>query len=84
LKFFGIRERGDPLEIEAQGRFSHDLGFLLVDREFRVIGKWPLAEARSEQAVELDPDLYDRLKQDMHARIRKELDEPGNPEPTDD
>ncbi len=84
LKFFGIRERGDPLEIEAQGRFSHDLGFLLVDREFRVIGKWPLAEARSEQAVELDPELYDRLKQEMHARIRQELDEPGNPETTND
>lgn len=80
LKFFGIRERSDPLEIEAQGRFAHDLGFLLVDREFRVIGKWPLAEARSEQAIARDPELYDRLKQEMHARIRQELDEPGNPE----
>ena len=58
LKFFAIRERTDPLDIEANGRYSHDMGFLLVDREFRVIGKWPLADARSEEARKLTPDLY--------------------------
>lgn len=80
LKFFGIRERTDPLEIEAQGRFSHDLGFMLVNRDFTVVGKWPLAEARSEQARELDPELYDKLKKDMHSRIRHELDQKAPPE----
>ena len=55
LKFFGIRERTDPVDIEANGRYAHDLGFLLVDREFRVIGKWPLADARSEEARKRGP-----------------------------
>jgi protein SCO1 len=79
LKFFGIRERTDPLEVEAHGRFSHDLGFLLVDRDFQVIGKWPLAESRSEKARELDPNLYGVLKKDMHSRIRQELDKTKAP-----
>lgn len=79
LKFFGIRERTDPLEVEAHGRFSHDLGFLLVDRDFQVIGKWPLAEARSEQARQIDPNLYEVLKKDMHSRVREELDKNETP-----
>ncbi len=79
LKFFGIRERTDPLEIEANGRYAHDLGFLLVDRDFRVIGKWPLADARSEQAKKLDPNLYEKLKKEMFDRIRTELDKNESP-----
>lgn len=73
LKFFGVRERTDPADIEANGRFSHDLGFLLVDRNFRVVGKWPLADARSEEARQRDPELYERLKKDLFERIEKEL-----------
>jgi protein SCO1 len=73
LKFFGIRERTDPLDIETNGRYSHDLGFLLVDRDFRVIGKWPLADARSEQARKDNPDLYPQLKKELFDRIRMEL-----------
>jgi len=73
LKFFGVRERKDPSDIEANGRFSHDLGFLLVDRDFQVIGKWPLADARSEEAKKRDPELYETLKADLFARIRGEL-----------
>lgn len=79
LKFFAIRERTDPVDIEANGRYSHDLGLLLVDRDFRVIGKWPLAEARSDNARQLDPGMYERLQTEMFARIRSELDE--NPTP---
>lgn len=73
LKFFGIRERTDPLEIEANGRYAHDLGFVLVDRDFRVIGKWPIADARSDEAKKRDPELYARLKKDLFDRIRTEL-----------
>lgn len=76
LKFFGIRERGNPAEIEAEGRFSHDLGFILVNRDFEVVGKWPLAEARSEEATKRDPELYERLKKELYDRIRKELAKP--------
>lgn len=73
LKFFGIRERTDPLDIEANGKYAHDLGFILVDRDFKVIGKWPLADARSEEGKKLDPQLYQKLKDDLFGRIRQEL-----------
>jgi protein SCO1/2 len=81
LKFFATRERTDPVDIETNGRYLHDLGFLLVDRDFRVIGKWPLAEARSEEARKREPELYEQLKQEMFERIRMELDRkpPQNP-----
>lgn len=79
LKFFGIRERTDPVDIETNGRYSHDLGFLLVDRDFRVIGKWPLADARSEEARKLDPKLYDQLKKELFDRIRMELEKNETP-----
>jgi cytochrome oxidase Cu insertion factor (SCO1/SenC/PrrC family) len=79
LKFFGVRERTDPLDIEANGRFAHDLGFLLVDREFRVIGKWPLADARSEEARQRDPGLYQKLRDDLFQRIRSELEKNESP-----
>jgi protein SCO1/2 len=79
LKFFGIRERTDPVDIEANGKYAHDLGFLLVDRDFKVIGKWPLADARSEEAKKLDPDLYQKLKNQLYTRIRQELDKNESP-----
>jgi protein SCO1 len=79
LKFFGIRERTDPADIEANGKYAHDLGFLLVDREFRVIGKWPLADARSEQAKQIDPEMYQKLKDDLYSRIRQELEKNESP-----
>ena len=76
LKFFGIRSRTDPLDIEANGKYAHDLGFILVDRDFKVIGKWPLADARSEAGKKLDPKLYQKLKDELFARIRLELAKP--------
>ncbi|RPJ35820.1 MAG: SCO family protein [Verrucomicrobiaceae bacterium] len=79
LKFFGIRERKDPADIEANGRYAHDLGFLLVDREFRVIGKWPLADARSEEARQRDPGLYQKLKDELFQRVRSELEKNETP-----
>ena len=79
LKFFGVRERTDPADIEANGRFAHDLSFLLVDREWKVIGKWPLADARGEEARERDPGLYERLKSDLYERIREELEKNETP-----
>ena len=79
LKFFGVRERTDPLDIETNGRYAHDLGFILVDRDFKVVGKWPLADARSVEGKKLDPDLYQKLKDQMFARIRKELGQKPTP-----
>jgi protein SCO1 len=79
LKFFGIRERTDPLDIEANGKYAHDLGFIVVDREFRVIGKWPLADARSDEAKSRDPGMYQRIKDEMFSRIRAELQKNETP-----
>lgn len=82
LGFFAVRKRNDPTDIEANGRFAHDLGMILVDRNLRVIGKWPLADARSEEAAQRDPELYDRLKIELHGRIRAELAKPTEPTET--
>ena len=79
LKFFGIRQRTDPVDIEANGRFAHDLAFMLVDRDFNVIGKWPIADARSDEAKKRDPGLYQRLKDDLFNRIRTELEKNETP-----
>lgn len=81
LKFFAVKERTDPVDIETNGRYAHDLGFLLVDRDFRVIGKWPLADARSEEARTRDPNLYGQLKKEMFDRIRIELAKTPSPQP---
>ncbi|MGJ8634528.1 MAG: SCO family protein [Luteolibacter sp.] len=73
LKFFGIRERTDPEDIEANGRFLHDMGILLVDSDFNVIGKWPLYDAASEVGREQNPGLYEKLKAELFERIEEEL-----------
>jgi len=73
LKFFGIRERTDPVDVASNGRYAHDLGFLVIDREFNVLGKWPLADARSEEAMAREPELYEKLKREMYGRIESEL-----------
>lgn len=74
LKFFGVRERKDPDDIATNGRFAHDLAFILVDRNFRVVGKWPLADARTPDAKKRQPELYDELKKDLIEKIRARLE----------
>lgn len=74
LGFFAVRERTDPADAESNGRFAHDMGIMLVDREWNVVGKWPLADARSEEGRKLDPELYERLKKELHDRVRAELE----------
>lgn len=80
LGFFGVRERRDPVDIASKGKFSHDLGLLVIDRDFNVIGKWPLADARSEAGRERDPDLYERLKADLYERLERQLENPDERE----
>ncbi|MCU0794568.1 MAG: SCO family protein [Akkermansiaceae bacterium] len=76
LRFFEIRERTEQVDIDSNGRYAHDLGLILIDRDLNVVGKWPLADARSEEGRKRDPHLYDRLHDEMFARIRELLDEP--------
>jgi cytochrome oxidase Cu insertion factor (SCO1/SenC/PrrC family) len=77
LKFFKINKRIDPADIESNGRFQHDMGLILVDRNFTVIGKWPLADARSEVGMKLNPGLYEKLKKEIFEKISTELEKPA-------
>jgi protein SCO1/2 len=76
LKFLGVRERTDPAQIEANGRFEHDMGILAVNRDFSTFGKWDLAFQRSELGT---PEGYKAVKASMMERLRAELDK--KPEP---
>lgn len=71
LKFLGVRERTDPAQIEAEGRFQHDMGLLAVSRDFSTFGKWDLAFQRSERGSE---EGYKSVKAAMTERIRAELE----------
>lgn len=72
LRFLGVRERSDPLQIQENGRFEHDMGMLAVGRDFKTFGKWDLAFERSKYGT---PEGYERLKKNMIDRLRKELSE---------
>ncbi len=74
LGFLGIRERTDPEDIEANGRFKHDMGILLVNRDFNVIGKWPLTDERDAEEKKLNPELFEARKADLMRAIRTELE----------
>lgn len=76
LKFLGVRERTDPAQIEANGRFEHDMGLLAVSRDFSTFGKWDLAFQRSELG---SPEGYESVKAAMKQRIRDELDKKSEP-----
>lgn len=76
LKFLGVRERTDPAQIEANGRFEHDMGLLAVNRDFNTFGKWDLAFQRSAQGT---PEGYEAVKKAMMERIRAELDKKTEP-----
>lgn len=69
MKFFKPIPRTDPADIETNGKYAHDLGLALVNRNFEVVGKWPLAESR-----ELGPAQYEQVKAQMYERIRQEID----------
>ncbi|MBG7608957.1 MAG: SCO family protein [Verrucomicrobia bacterium] len=71
LKFLGVRERADAAQIEASGRFDHDMGLIAVDRDFKAIGKWDLAYQRSENG---SPEGYKELKAQLKQRIAAELE----------
>jgi len=70
LKFLDIRERTDPDEIEQLGRYSHDLGLIVVDRSWRVVGKRDLSWAREEGG----DGVYDEWKAELKKTIREALD----------
>jgi len=76
MKFLGVRERTDAAQIEANGRFQHDMGLLAVTRDFSTFGKWDLAFQRSELGT---PEGYKSVKAAMMKRLRDELDKKAKP-----
>jgi protein SCO1/2 len=74
LGFMDVRLRKDPVDQQVNGRFAHDMGIMLVDREWNVIGKWPLFDAQSDEAKARDPHMYEKLKKELMDRIHEELD----------
>ena len=75
LRFFEIRERHDPVDIDSKGRYAHDLAFLVIDKDLNVIGKYPLPDLRSDEGRRNFPGDYEKRKQQMFERIRKELND---------
>lgn len=73
LKFMGVRNRTDPLDIETNGKYLHDMAFTLVDRDFNIIGKWQLVGADTAEGRAIDPDYYQKTKAELFNRIRQEL-----------
>lgn len=69
MKFIKVVERINPLEIESNGRYAHDLSFALINPDFKVVGKWNLAGMRSE-----NHEKYEEMKKEMMERIKKELE----------
>ncbi|MCW1883214.1 SCO family protein [Luteolibacter flavescens] len=74
LKFLRVRERLDPVDREANGRFEHDMSITLVDREWNIVGKWNLYGARSEEGRKQDPEAYERMKAELVSRLTEELE----------
>jgi protein SCO1 len=74
LGFMGVRLRKDPVDQQVNGRFAHDMGVMLVDRDWNVIGKWPLYDAASDEGKKQSPGLYESLKKELMERIEAELE----------
>jgi protein SCO1 len=72
LKFPPAVERSDPEEIAELGRFQHDLGITVVDRDMRIVGKRNLSWAAGQS-----PALHDQWERHLHAIIETELSRKG-------
>lgn len=69
LKFLDVRERTNPIERDSLGKYAHDLGFLVMNREGMIVGKRDLAYA-SEQGL----TTHDKYRGELDAMIRRALE----------
>jgi protein SCO1 len=72
LKFPPAVERTDPHQIATLGRYQHDLGIMVIDREMRIVGKRNLSWAAGQS-----PEIHAQWKQHLHAIIESELSGKG-------
>jgi protein SCO1 len=71
LKFLDVEERTNPDEIAAEGRYAHDMGIIVVNREMKVIGKRDLFWAGQQSA-----GLRSEWEKHLQGIIQRELDRP--------
>jgi len=78
LKFLDVRERTNPVERDSLGRYAHDLGFLVMNRDGVIVGKRDLAYAAEQGAA-----THERYRAELDAMIRHALEkkEKGRTEP---
>ena len=69
LKFLDVRERTNPVERDSLGKYAHDLGFLVMNREGVIVGKRDLAYATEQGA-----NTHDRYRAELDEMIRRALD----------
>jgi cytochrome oxidase Cu insertion factor (SCO1/SenC/PrrC family) len=71
LKFLAVQERTDPDEIAAEGRYRHDMGIIVVNRDMQVVGKRDLAWAAQQSKT-----LRAQWAEHLETTIQRELDRP--------
>lgn len=70
MKFLDIRERVDPADIAAKGKYAHDLGLAVFDKGLKMRLKRDLAFARSQSE-----DLLKIYEEELHTTLTKALKE---------
>jgi|GEM_PF-1278095 len=70
LKFHDIKERTNPDEAKARGRFLHDMSIAVIDKKGQMRGKFDLYSTKFQ-----NPDLYDMWKSEINRQIRTLLEE---------
>ncbi len=69
LYFHDVKERTDVGEINSKGRYAHDMGIALIDREGQMRGKYDLYSSKFQ-----NEKLYNKWKEEMAHKIRLYLD----------
>lgn len=66
MRFLGVRERVDPIEIEAQGKYAHDMGMAVFGKGLVMLEKKDLFYAREQSQ-----DMYDHFEGLLMAALQK-------------
>lgn len=72
LKFLAVQERSDPDEIAAEGRYMHDMGLIVVNRDMQVVVKRDLAWAAQQSN-----SLREEWAKGLRKIIQRELERPA-------
>ena len=77
----GIRERTDPLDIESNGRYAHDMAFILVDRDFQSDRQMERRRRRDpRKAGRWIPNSMTKPKNELYAASARNSAKPKPPQ----